>query len=88
MANRPESERIDSRSVDRQRDTWVDDILAGRQSPGSFIRAKTITDTINLGAVALQSGTRIEFDANQAKITNNEDANNLLSREYRSGWEI
>lgn len=88
MAGRPESERIDSRNVDRLRDNWVDDILAGRQSPGSFIRAKTITDTINLGAVALQSGKRIEFDAESGLITNDEDANNLLSREYRPGWEI
>lgn len=88
MDDRPEAERIDSRDVERQRDNWIDDILAGRQSPGSFIRAKTITDTINLGAVALQSGTRIEFDAEKGEITNNEDANSLLFRDYRQGWEI
>lgn len=88
MAGRPESERIDSREVERHRDTWVDDILAGRQSQGSFVRAQTITDTINLGAVALQAGTKIEFDAESGKITNNEDVNRLLSREYRAGWEI
>lgn len=88
MATRPESERIDSREVERQRDTWVEDILAGRQSEGSFIRAQTITDTINLGAVALQSGKRIEFDAENGSITNDENANNLLTREYRPGWEL
>lgn len=88
MAERPESERINSREIERETDRWVDDILAGRPSPGIFIRAETITDTINLGAVALQSGKRIDFDADKAQIINDENANRLLSREYRPGWEI
>jgi len=88
MSERPGHERINSSEVERPRDTWVDDILAGRQSQGSFIRAKTITDTINLGAVALQAGKRIVFDAESCKITNDENANKLLAREYRHGWEI
>ncbi|MDN3205325.1 Gfo/Idh/MocA family protein [Algoriphagus sediminis] len=88
MNARPESERINSREVDRKTLAWVDAIQAGEQTPGSFIRAQTITDTINLGAVALRSGNRLEFNAKNLKITNEEDANKFLTRDYRQGWEL
>jgi hypothetical protein len=87
MADR-DSERINSREVDRKTDQWVDAMLEKRQTPGSFTRAQCITDTINLGAVALRAGKKVEFDANLVKITNDEEANRLLTREYRAGWEF
>ncbi len=83
-----DAERVDSRQADRNTDQWVDAMLEGRQTPGSFVRAQCITDTINLGAVALRSGKRVDFDANLLKITNDESANQYLSRTYRAGWEI
>lgn len=83
-----DSERINSREVDRNTDQWVDAMLEKRQTPGSFNRAQCITDTINLGAIALRAGKKVDFDSNLVKITNDEEANQLLTREYRSGWEI
>lgn len=83
-----DAERVESRQVDREDDQWVDAMLENRQTPGSFIRAQCITDTINLGAVALRAGKRIDFDANLIKITNDDAANQFLTRTYRSGWEI
>ncbi|NVK48139.1 MAG: hypothetical protein HWE09_00125, partial [Cyclobacteriaceae bacterium] len=87
MAGR-ESERVNSREVDRKTDQWVDAMLEKQKTPGSFTRAQCITDTINLGAIALRAGKKVSFDANLVKITNDEEANQLLTREYRSGWEI
>ena len=87
MAGR-DSERINSREVERNTSSWVDAILEGKQTPGSFIRAQTITDTINLGAVALRAKSKINFDEAALKITNDEKANAFLTRDYRSGWEI
>ncbi|WP_288372072.1 Gfo/Idh/MocA family oxidoreductase [uncultured Algoriphagus sp.] len=83
-----DSERINSREVDRKTDSWVDAMLEKRQTPGSFTRAQCITDTINLGAIALRAGKKVDFDSNLVKITNDEEANQMLTREYRSGWEI
>ena len=74
--------------MDRDTDMWVEAVKTKKQTPGSFTRAQTITDTINLGAIALRAGKRIEFDANIPKITNDESANQYLTREYRKGWEI
>ena len=50
-------------------------------SPGSFLRAATITDTVNLGTVALRAGRRVLFDSERAEITNVPDANRLLTRD-------
>lgn len=83
-----DAERINSREVERMTDSWVEAMLAGEQTPGSFIRAQCITDTINLGAIALRSGKKVDFDANLLRITNDEAANQLLTRTYRKGWEV
>jgi len=80
---------IKSDQVNRSRDeNWIDAILNKKQSPGSFIRAATVTETINLAAVALRAGKTIQYDSEKMKITNNEEANKYLTREYRPGWEI
>ncbi len=88
MASRPETEKINSRDVDRKTDQWVYAMLEKQQTEGSFIRAQTITDTINLGAIALIAGKKVDFDARLVKITNDEGANRFLTRDYRPGWEI
>ncbi len=68
--------------------TWATAIREGKQTPGSFLRAETVTETINLGAVALRAGERVDYDSGSMRITNVEDANRYLRREYREGWEI
>ena len=69
-------------------ETWVRAIKSNQKPPGSFRYAGPITDMVNLGAVALRVGKRIEFDGENAKITNDERANQLLDRDYRQGWEV
>lgn len=68
--------------------TWIDSFLAKKESPGSFIYAGPVTETILLGGVALRAGRKVEYDSALVKITNYSDANKFLVREYRPGWEI
>lgn len=75
-------------SKDTRTDTWVRAVLDDQESPGSFRMAGPITDMVNLGAAALRSGKRLEFDATKAQITNDEEANQFLTRDYREGWEM
>lgn len=70
------------------RDIWIDSIKNNTQSPGSFIYAGPVTETILLGAVALRAGKKVEYDSANMKITNIPDANKYLVREYRKGWEL
>lgn len=67
---------------------WIDAFKNKTQSPGSFLNAGPITETILLGGVALRARKKIEYDSQNMKIINNEDANRFLYREYRKGWEL
>jgi len=69
-------------------EVWIDSFKNNTQSPGSFIYAGPVTETILLGAVSLRSGKKVEYDASAMKITNLPDANKYLIREYRKGWEL
>jgi len=68
--------------------TWIDAFLNKRESPGSFLLAGSVTETILLGAVALRAGKKVKYDTASMKITNLPDANQYLYREYRKGWEL
>ena len=67
---------------------WINAFKTKTQSPGSFLNASAVTETILLGAVALRAKKRVDYDSASMKITNNEDANKYLHREYRKGWEL
>lgn len=73
---------------DRYGESWLNNVRDDNQSPGSFIRARTVHESINLAAVALRHKKRVDYDAENIRITNDESANKYLTREYRKGWEI
>src|ERR1700741_2785289 len=74
--------------TDSENDHWIDAFKNKTQSPGSFLYAGPVTETILLGAVALRAGRRVEYDSANMKITNIPEANKYLVREYRKGWEL
>lgn len=79
------------KEVQERRNTnevWIDSFKNNTQSPGSFIYAGPVTETILLGGVALRAGKKVEYEASAMKITNLPDANKYLVREYRKGWEL
>ncbi|MDH4240770.1 MAG: Gfo/Idh/MocA family oxidoreductase [Phycisphaerae bacterium] len=67
---------------------WVDSIKRNEESPGSFLLAGPVTETINLAAVALRADRKVDYDARSMKITNFQEANKYLTREYRKGWQL
>jgi predicted dehydrogenase len=68
--------------------SWQEAVRGGDPSPGSFLQDGPITDTVNLGTVALRAGTKVHFDSERLEITNVADAQPYLDREYRPGWEL
>jgi len=84
MAGRTVPEEV----TDRADDKWIDAFKEKKQSPGSFLYAGPISETINLGAIALRARKRVVYDAAAMKITNVPEANQYLTREYRKGWEL
>ncbi|HTS44569.1 MAG TPA: Gfo/Idh/MocA family oxidoreductase [Puia sp.] len=88
MDNYLNGQQIPKEVRQRTDDVWIDAFKTKTQSPGSFLYAGPITETILLGAVALRAGKKVEYDSVNMKITNLPDANKYLVREYRPGWEL
>jgi hypothetical protein len=72
----------------RIEDVWVDAFKENKQTPGSFLLAGPISETINLGAVALRARKKVLYDSAKMEIANIPEANKFLTREYRKGWEL
>ncbi len=79
---------IEKEQPERGDDFWIDAFREKKQSPGSFLLAGPVSETINLGAVALRAGKKVLYDAAKMEITNIPDANKYLRRQYRKGWEL
>jgi hypothetical protein len=67
---------------------FVNACKGGKPCLSNFDYAAVLTEAILLGVVALKSGKKIEYDAEQGKVTNEASANQFLAREYRKGWEL
>jgi len=54
----------------------------------NFDFAGTLSEAVLLGNVALYTGKKIEWNGRDCKATNSSEANALLRRHYRKGWEV
>jgi hypothetical protein len=62
----------------------------GARASSPLEYASQLTETMLLGLVALRTGQgkKIDYDGQNGRVTNVPDANQYLTREYRSGWAI
>lgn len=65
------------------------DCIKSREPPAGDVEIGHRSTTFSLLAnISLATGLRLEWDAQRERITNNQDANNLLHYEYRSPWKL
>ncbi len=69
---------------------WANACKGVGEATSPFSYAAPLTETMLLGLVALRAGRgeRIEYDGARMRVTNHEEANRHLVREYREGWSI
>lgn len=68
---------------------WIDGCLSGKQPSDGFDYGSRLTEVILLGNIATRyRGQQLDWDGENMKFTNNEDANRWLTRDYREGWEL
>lgn len=68
---------------------WIDGCLSGKQPSDDFTYGGLLTETILLGNIAVRyPGEKLEWDAEKMRITNHEEANQWLTRDYRDGWDV
>ncbi|MGH2604744.1 MAG: gfo/Idh/MocA family oxidoreductase, partial [Dehalococcoidia bacterium] len=67
---------------------WVRACKGGVKAGSNFDYSAPFTEVVLLGVVALRAGHRIEWDAKNMRVTNDEAANQYVRREYRPGWGV
>ncbi|HPD13751.1 MAG TPA: Gfo/Idh/MocA family oxidoreductase [Planctomycetota bacterium] len=68
---------------------FVDACLGGEPTESHFMQVGPMAEAILLGTVAIRvPNTLLEWDAANLKVTNSDEAQRLLRRTYRKGWEV
>jgi len=67
---------------------WARAAKAGKKAGACFEYSGPLTEICILGRVAQQMDARIEWDAENMKVTNLPKANRLVRKEYRKGWSL
>ena len=67
---------------------WIDACLGKATTAAGFDYSGPLTETVLLGTVAYRTGQKLEWDAENLKVTNCPEANQYIQREYRKGWTL
>jgi hypothetical protein len=67
---------------------WIDGIKAGGDPLSGFAYSGPFTETVLLGNLAVRLGKKLDWDGAALKATNAPEADALIRREYRKGWEV
>ena len=68
---------------------WVDAVLSNTKTSDGFHYSGPLTETVQLGNIAaLHPGKALEWDVAALKIKNLPEANALLTKKYRKGFEV
>ena len=68
---------------------WVDACMGKGDTSASFDYAGPLTEALLLGVVANRfPGQKLHWDAKELKVTNLDEANALIRRKYRDGFEV
>jgi predicted dehydrogenase len=69
---------------------WVNACKGQGQASSPFEYGAALNETMLLGVAALRAGQgrKVTYDAERMQFTNAPDANQYLTRDYRSGWAL
>jgi len=67
---------------------WIAACKGGKPSLANFEYSGWLTEANHLGNVAFRVGKKLEWDAEKMKATNAPEADVLIRRPYRKGWEL
>lgn len=70
------------------RKEWAEAAKTGRPTGSSFDYAGPLTEVVLLGCLATRMRCRLNWDAENLKVTNVPEANELIHKPYRQGWTL
>ncbi|HYW80089.1 MAG TPA: gfo/Idh/MocA family oxidoreductase, partial [Thermoguttaceae bacterium] len=80
--------RIDGDLTDQHTRNFLDCVKSRQTCNCDLETGHRSTTFAHLANIALQTKSRLEWDARTERITNNEQANELLHYEYRKPWKL
>ena len=67
---------------------WIRSCKGGKPSGAGFENVYPFAETVCLGAIALRVDKQLKWDTEKMQFTNSLQANELMRRKYRKGWEL
>jgi predicted dehydrogenase len=67
---------------------WVNAIKEGRKANACFEYGGPLTEFALLGNLAKRTRSKLYYDGENMKVTNNDEADKLLRKSYRSPWTL
>ena len=67
---------------------WLQAIKEDGETTCNFDYSGALTESVLLGSVAYQSGVELEWNSKKLQVTNSEEAQQLIHKEYRKGWQL
>jgi len=67
---------------------WIRAIRTGGKTETDFEYSGPLTEAVLLGTIAQRVNSQLLWDGPNMKITNQEEANQYLRREFRKGWSL
>jgi len=81
-------ERVPGGSDGHEQD-WIRACKGGRPASSNFEESGPLSETVLMGNLAVRfPDRRLLWDGEAMKVTNDEDANAYVHREYREGWKL
>lgn len=67
---------------------WLQACKGGRPSCSNFDYAGPFTEMVQFGNLVVKSGKKLRWDNIKGEVTNVRNAKEIVSKEYRAGWEL
>ncbi len=67
---------------------WLEAAKGGIPACSNFDYSGPFTEMVLLGSLAMRTARKLEYDVEAMKITNDEEANGMITKPYRKGWEL
>jgi hypothetical protein len=84
----PPKERLSRVPHENHEMNWINAIKGKDQLSSPMDYAGLLTEIMLLGIVSLRANSKLYYDAANMKVTNNAEANQFLTREYRKGYAL
>lgn len=67
---------------------WINACKGDLKTACDFEYSGNMIETMLLGLVAYRAGKKLTYDSAAGRVTNSEEANALLKKQYRAGWPL